>query len=137
MAIITHDTPVGYNLPDIARQFSTDMFQAGGVKTLHNDQGAAEREGLSGPIAVGPQVAALIFRMMRLCFEDGWFTGGRSDLVFRRPMGSNDFAIAKGVVKAIEPEGDKLRIVCDVWVETGTGDKPIVGTCSGVVDGRS
>jgi hypothetical protein len=133
MAIITKETPVGYSLPEIARQFSTDMFHAGGVKTLHNDQAAAEIEGLSGPIAVGPQVAALIFRMMRLCFEGGWFTGGRSDLIFRRQMGSNEFAVAKGVVKSIEPEDNKLRIICDVWVESKSGEKPIVGTCSGLV----
>ena len=68
MAIITKETPVGYSLPEIARQFSIDMCHAGGAKTLHNDQAAAEIEGLSGPIAVGPQVAALIFRMMRLSF---------------------------------------------------------------------
>jgi hypothetical protein len=133
MAIITKDTPVGYILPTIARQFSTDMVAAGGVKTLHNDQAAAEIEGLLGPIAVGPQVAALIFRMMRLCFEDGWFTGGRSDLVFRRQMGSNEFAVAKGIVKSIEPEDDNLRVVCDVWIESESDEKPIVGTCSGVV----
>ena len=133
MAIITKETPVGYTLPEIARQFSTDMFAAGGVKTLHNDQAAAEIEGLSGPIAVGPQVAALIFRMMRLCFEDGWFTGGRSDLVFRRQMGSNEFAVARGVVKSIELEEDNLRIFCDVWIELESGEKPIVGTCSGIV----
>ena len=133
MAIITKETPVGYTLPEIARQFSSDMFAAGGVKTLHNDQTAAEIEGLSGPIAVGPQVAALIFRMMRLCFEDGWFAGGRSELIFRRQMGSNEFAVAKGFVKSIEPEDDKLRIFCDVWVESESGEKPIVGTCSGTV----
>lgn len=36
---------------------------------------------------------------------------------------------------AKDPEGDdKLRVTCDVWVETEYGVKAIVGTCSGLVD---
>ncbi len=32
------------------------------------------------------------------------------------------------------PEGeDKLRIECEVWVETDTGEKVMVGQCSGLV----
>ena len=41
---------------------------------------------------------------------------------------------AKGIVKDKIPEGDeKIRVVCEVWVETDDGRKSIVGTCSGLV----
>ncbi|MCZ6874082.1 MAG: MaoC family dehydratase [bacterium] len=135
MAIITAQTPIGYELPPIARRFNISMFAAGGVKTIHNDEEAARAEGLEGPIAVGPQVAALIFRLMGLCFGAGWIVGGRNALTFRRPVGVNDFCVARGVVQSKTPEGDHhIRVTCDVWVETEQGDKAIVGTCSGLVE---
>ena len=134
MGVITAETPIGYELPPVARRFNVGMFGAGGVKTIHNDQAAAEAEGLREPIAVAPQVAALVFRMMRMCFEAGWIVGGKSELTFRRPVGVNDFCVAKGTVVEKLPEADgKTRVVCDVWVETEKGVKAIVGTCSGVV----
>ena len=135
MAIITAETPIGYELPPIARRFNISMFAAGGIKTIHNDEEAARAEGLEGPIAVGPQVAALIFRMMGLCFGAGWIVGGRNALTFRRPIGVDDFCVARGVVQSKAPEGDHhIRVTCDVWVETEQGEKAIVGACSGLVE---
>jgi acyl dehydratase len=135
MPIIVHDIAVGTALPLVARQFRNEMFGLGDVKTIHNDDDAARREGLPRAVAVGPQVAALIFRMMRSCFEDGWIVGGKSALTFRRPVWSNDFATARGFVTATEPEGDRVRVVCDVWVERADGEQAIVGTCSALVPG--
>jgi acyl dehydratase len=135
MPIITCETAVGSELLPVSREFSVEMFATPeGAKTIHNDQEAAEREGLTEPIAVGPQVAALIFKMMRQSFEEGWIVGGKSELTFRRPVPSNCAATARGVIAEQSAEGDKLRIVCQVWVETTEIEKAIVGTCSGLVD---
>jgi acyl dehydratase len=134
MAIITKDTPVGTELPVFARRLRNEMFTSGDVKTIHNDDEVAQREGLSRAIAVGPQVAALIFRMMRTCFEKGWIAGGKVALTFRRPVWSNDFATARGVITGKAVEGDKTRITCDVWIERADGEKAIVGICSALVD---
>ena len=135
MAIVTRETKIGSKLPTVSRKFSVKMFaSAEGIKTIHNDQKAAAKEGLNEPIAVGPQVAALIFKMMRISFGAGWIVGGESDLTFRRPVSSNCQATAHGVVKTILPEGDKLRVICEVWVESEETEKAIVGTCSGLID---
>ena len=135
MPVITSKTKVGTKLPPVSRQFTLDMFASPeGAKTIHNDQAAAESEGLAQPIAVGPQVAALIFRMMRSSFAGGWLVGGKAALTFRRPIPSDGFATARGVITERLPEGEKVRIVCDVWVETPEIEKAIVGTCSGLVD---
>jgi acyl dehydratase len=132
--IVTIETPVGYELPPVSRKFEVEDFAAGGAKTIHNDQAAAEREGLPGPIAVGPQVAALIYRMMHDSFGGGWIVGGDSDLTFRRPVAIDERATARGTVTDRQslPDGH-VRVVCDVWVETASGVKAIVGNCSGLV----
>lgn len=135
MALITAETPIGAELPPVARRFDVEMFAAGGAKTIHNDVEAAQAEGLPGPIASAPNVAGLIFAMMRLSFAEGWIVGGKNSLTFRRPVGVDDFCVAKGVVTAKLPDdAGKVRVVCDVWVETEHGVKAIVGTCSGLVD---
>jgi hypothetical protein len=54
--------------------------------------------------------------------------------VTRRSAAVDALVTAKGVVKEKTPEGDdKIRVVCEVWVETDEGEKSIVGTCSGLV----
>jgi len=133
VVFLTSETPLGFELPPVSKQLSVEMFKSSGEKTIHNDQTAAQREGLPAPVAVGPQVAALIFRMMRSYFEEGWFKGGKGSLTFRRPIFSADFATAKGIVKEKHLEGDKVRLVCEVWVQNQEGIKAIVGTCSGLV----
>lgn len=134
MAVITKQTELGYEMPAVSKQMSIDMFKSD-IKTIHNDQEAAEREGLPAPIAVGPQVAALIFRMMGTCFGKGWYEGGAASLTFRRPVFCSDFITAKGMVKEKKLEEDgRIRVVCDVWIENQKGVKNVVGICSGVVE---
>ena len=134
MTYVTEHTALGTCLPPVATRFTVDMFKTGDIKTIHNDKEAAEREGLTAPIAVGPQVAALIFRMMRAAFREGWIRGGRSSLTFRRPTPVDQFAIAKGILKSKSLEDQaQVRLEFDVWVELSNGEKTIVGSASGLV----
>jgi len=124
---------LGTMLPSISMKFSTDMFKMGDVKTLHNDYDAAKLEGLPRPIAVAPQVAALIFRMMTTCFDSGWIVGGKGALTFRRPVWSDDFASAHGIINGKVMEGDRVRVFCDVWIERSDGERAVVGECSALL----
>jgi acyl dehydratase len=133
MSKLTADTPVGTSLSPVSTRFTIEMFKSGDVKTIHNDQAAAEREGLAAPIAVGPQVAALIFRMLRNALREGWICGGRSSLTFRRPTPVDQTTVANGVLTGKAKEGDQVRLEFDVWVELPDGEKTIVGTASGLV----
>lgn len=133
MPVIDHSVAVGYELPTVARKYRLEDFKRGNEKTIHTDYEAAAREGLPAPVAIGPQVAALTFRQMRLCFGMGWMVGGQHDLTFRKPVFVTDFCVARGVVTQTAPEGDQLRVHCDVWVENQKKDKVIVGTASALV----
>ena len=131
--LIDRNVRIGTELPSVSKQLNVDMFKLGDVRTLHNDQAAAELEGLPRPVAVAPQVAALIFRMMRMVFGQGWIVGGKGSLTFRRPVWADDFATAYGVVKETSAEGDRVRVNCEVWVERADGERAIVGNCSALV----
>jgi acyl dehydratase len=133
MPVLDASVTSGAKLPTVSKKFRLEDFKRGDEKTIHTDYEAAAREGLPAPVAIGPQVAALIFRQMRLCFGDGWVVGGRYDVTFRKPVFVTDFCVARGVVSKSEMEGDRMRVSCDVWVENQKGDKVIAGTASGLV----
>lgn len=137
MSTIFADMELGTALAPVSQRFSVDMFRTGDIKTIHNDQAAAEREGLKAPIAVGPQVSALIFRMMRSAFRQYWIVGGRCSLTFRRATGANAFATAKAVLRSKSLEGGGVRLEFDVWVENEASERTIVGTASALVPGRA
>lgn len=133
MSVLDRNVTAGYELPTVAKKFRLEDFKRADEKTIHTDYEAAAKEGLPAPVAIGPQVAALTFRQLRLCFGMGWIVGGRHDLTFRKPVFVTDFCVARGVVTKTEQEGDKLRVHCDVWVENQKKDKVVVGTASGLV----
>lgn len=133
MSVLDRNVAAGYELPTVAKKFRLEDFKRADEKTIHTDYEAAAKEGLPAPVAIGPQVAALTFRQLRLCFGRGWIVGGRHDLTFRKPVFVTDFCVARGVVTKTEQEGGKLRVHCDVWVENQKKDEVIVGTASGLV----
>lgn len=133
MSVIDRTVAAGYDLPTVSKKFRLEDFKRGDEKTIHTDYDAAAKEGLPAPVAIGPQVAALTFRQLRLSFGAGWVVGGKYDLTFRKPVFVTDFCVARGVVTRTESEGGKLRVHCDVWIENQKGDKVIAGTASGLV----
>jgi acyl dehydratase len=134
VSIFDNTVQPGHELPDVACQFQLSNFKRGDAQNIHTDEEAAKREGLPAPVATGPQVAALIFRQLRSAFGEGWIVGGKCALDFRRPVYVTDFCVARGKVTGREMEGDKLRLLCDVWIQNQNDEKVIAGVASGLVD---
>lgn len=132
-AVLTGAVRVGDELPPVSRQYRLEDFVRGDEKTIHTDLEAARREGLDGPVAIGPQIAALVFRMLRQAFGAAWVEGGRCSLTFRRQVPVEAFCTAMGGVSSVEQVPGGTRVTCDVWVEDGTGERVIVGDASATV----
>ena len=129
-------------MPPVSQKLSLGLndviTEDGKLDTIHSDPDAAAREGLDNPIAVGSRMFGVIPRMMLLCFDEGWIVGGKGSVVTRRSAEVDDLVTAKGYVSKKIPEGEsKLRIECEVWVETDKGEKVIVGQCGGLVERAS
>ena len=132
-AILKDTVEVGDALPSCSRQYTLKDFVRGDEKTIHTDQAAAEREGLSGPVAIGPQVAALLFRVLRQSFGRAWVEGASCSMTFRRPVSVDAFCTATGIVTEVERGADGVVVHCDIWVEDGSGTKVIVGNARSVL----
>jgi len=64
----------------------------------------------------------------------GWVEGGRADLTMVRPIFVGDFVSSRTFVKGKELLVDgSVRLVCEAWVESQTGEKKVAGTVSGIV----
>jgi acyl dehydratase len=132
-AVLKSNAVAGDLLPEIARQFSLDDFKRKDEQTIHTDMAAAQREGLAAPVAIGPQIASLIFRQLREAFGSGWLEGGTCNLTFRLPVLVTDFCVARGKVTGTSSEAKGVRVACDVWIENQRGEKVIVGSASGII----
>ncbi|HEY1729124.1 MAG TPA: MaoC family dehydratase [Candidatus Baltobacteraceae bacterium] len=133
VAVLKSNVAAGDVLPEIARQFRLDDFKRKDEQTIHTDMAAAQREGLAAPVAIGPQVASLIFRQLREAFGPGWLEGGTCSLTFRRPVLVTDFCVARGKVTGMSSEAKGVRVACEVWIENQRGEKVIVGSASGIL----
>ncbi|MGA3036428.1 MAG: MaoC family dehydratase [Vulcanimicrobiaceae bacterium] len=133
VAVLKSNAAVGDVLPEIARQFRLEDFKRKDEQTIHTDMAAAQREGLAAPVAIGPQVASLIFRQLREAFGPGWLEGGTCALTFRRPVLVTDFCVARGKVTGTSSEAKGVRVACEVWIENQRGEKVIVGSASGIL----
>ena len=146
MHAATPDTPIGTRLAPASQQlslrYSRDYYEltlakiiphALRARNIHTDPELAKQEGLPAPNSVGPQCAGGISKTMLAFLGAGWLRGGRFELKLIRQIPLDDFLTAKGVLTSKTPEGDKLRLECDVWVENQTGQKVIVGKASGLI----
>lgn len=154
-AIWTKDSVrLGSELPQLSRQWSLKLFterhevvygpghivpEAWPERNIHSDQAAAEREGLSAPVASAPQIFSMLHRMMMIAFGTGWIVGGRMSVKMIKPVFPTDFTTGKGRVVGLHLENDesgreRLRVSCDVWVERRDGTKVMVGEASALVD---
>jgi acyl dehydratase len=155
MAVFTTSIqpPLGTELPSFARRWTLTEFrerhelvygpgrivpEAWPEQNLHSDAKAAEREGLSGPIASAPQLIAMIHRQMLMSFGAGWLAGGRIDVKMIKSVFVDDLTTVKGRVIGIQLDTDSSgeparRVQCEVWVERLGGQKVMVGTASGLL----
>lgn len=145
---------LGSQLPQLSRQWSLRLFterhevvygpglivsEAWPERNIHSDQAAAEREGLSAPVASAPQIFSMIHRMMMMSFGTGWIMGGRMSVKQIKSVFPTDFTTGKGRVIGLQLETDgdgreRLRVVCEVWVERRDGTKVMVGEASALLD---
>lgn len=126
----------GFEIPTISKFVTFEKMQLyePGVKNLHTDVETAKKAGLPGPIIGGQQSYAYLSEMLMNFFGEGWVKGGKIAVSLVKIVPPGDTLTGKGVVKEKVNEGDKVRLVLDIWLENQNGEKAVVGTASGLVN---
>jgi acyl dehydratase len=140
--------PAGAALPALSKYTTLEQSTAysgfphgwadGGARALwvniHTDPEDARRRGQPDAIVQGLCSAAYISEICTDFFGPSWFTSGRLNTAFLRPVVVRDTITAGALVKRVEDEGDRKRLWLDVWCKNQHGEMTTVGRASALVE---
>ncbi len=113
--------------------YSRRVFGGKDTKNIHTDDETARRAGLPGAVAQGRYPIGYLSEVLLDFFEKGWVQGGQLEVSLVKPIFPGDRITIRGRVKEKIPEGEKTRILLEVWLENQRGEKTTLGTASGLV----
>ncbi|MFD5747357.1 hypothetical protein [Streptomyces sp. NPDC127033] len=95
------------------------------VRNIHNSLDAARAGGLRVPIVQGQQQFGVLAQLLTLRAGPTFFTGGWLRVKFLAPLEVFEPFTSTGVVTAVTPVDDGLRVDLEVWVRRDTDDRLI------------
>ena len=134
--IATKDMNVGQFLPPVQKDVTFEnirLFSMWSNRNIHTDWEIAIKGGLPAPIAQGLMSHAYLAEMLTRFFGKNWLQGGKIDVKFIRYTLPGDVVTTGGVIKEKKEEGSGVRYNCDIWCESLSGEKTVVGTASCLV----
>ena len=128
---------VGQMLPPVQKDVTFEnirLFSMWSNRNIHTDWEVAIKGGLPAAIAQGLMSHAYLCEMLTRFFGKNWLQGGKIDAKFIRYTLPGDVVTARGVVKEKTEEGSAVRFNCEIWCESLSGEKTVVGTASCLVN---
>lgn len=113
--------------------YSRRVFDGKDTKNIHTDDETARRAGLPRAVAQGRYPIGYLSEVLLDFFGKRWIQGGQLEVSLVKPIFPGDRITIRGKVKDKIPEGENTRIILEVWFENQRGEKPTVGTASGLV----
>jgi len=134
MAPTGKEIQVGYEIPSISKMLTLEVSQAYSgwpeTRNFHTDPKIAQELGFPTVVMQGMLGAAYLSELCTNFFGESWFSGGSLALSFINPVFPTQRLVGRGVVREKTVEGNKVRLVLDVWLENEEGQKVQVGTAS-------
>jgi acyl dehydratase len=137
MRIASKSMEVGQALPPVQKEVTFEnmrLFSMWSNRNIHTDWEVAVKGGFPAPIAQGLMSHAYLCEMLTRFFGKNWLQGGRIEVKFIQYTLPGDVVTARGVVREKIEEGAAVRFHCEIWCESLSGEKTVVGTASALVD---
>ena len=116
-------------LPKVADARRCWMFSGPG-KNYHTDREAAQQLGFPNIVVQGMMSTCFVSQLMQDEFGMGWIEGGRMSVKLVNVLWVDERVTARARVREELPEGDRVRVGCDVWVDKDDGTRALAGTAS-------
>ena len=71
----------------------------------------------------GMMSTSFVSQLMLESFGDGWLTGGRMSLKLTNVLWVDESVSVQGKIAEEQPEGDRIRVHCEVWADKGDGTR--------------
>ena len=105
------------------------MFSGPG-KNYHTDREQAQKLGFPTIVVQGMMSTCFVSQLMQDHFGEGWLRGGRMSVKLTNVLWVDETVHVYGRIKDEEPEGDRTRVHCEVWVDKEDGTRVLVGDAS-------
>jgi acyl dehydratase len=138
MSTTTADATTGSQLPDLVKDVSQrkiDAYSGVRPRSIHSDESWARAKGFRTCLAQAMMSTAYVSELMTRFVGAGFVKGGTMSMTFVKPVYAGDRLTVHGVVKEKRAEGDRTRVVVEVWCQNQTGQKTAIGTASGLLPG--
>jgi len=122
----------GPELEALEKTISLPMCEAfsGPEKNYHTDREIARALGFPEVVVQGMMSVCFISQLMMRAFGLGWLCGGKLAVNLVNVVWLDETLAVRGKIQEELPEGDKVRVRCDVWCEKPDGTKTTVGAAS-------
>ena len=105
------------------------MFSGPG-RNYHTDRDAARQLGFPNIVVQGMMSTCFVAQVMQDAFGMGWVEGGRMSTKLVNVLWVDESVVARARVREEIPEGDRVRVACEVWVDKRDGTRILAGTAS-------
>jgi acyl dehydratase len=105
------------------------MFSGPGAN-YHTDREQARKLGFPNIVVQGMMSTCFVSQVMQDHFGRGWVEGGKMSVKLTNVLWVDESVTARAKVREETPEGTRLRVHCDVWVEKDDGTRIVVGAAS-------
>ena len=129
-------TATGPDLPSTTKQIDERrcwMFSGPG-KNYHTDREQAKKLGFPNIVVQGMMSTCFVSQVMQDHFGMGWLQGGRMSVKLTNVLWVDETVTAHARIREETPEGTRIRVSCDVWVEKADGTRVILGEASALRD---
>ena len=105
------------------------MFSGPG-KNYHTDRESAEQLGFPNIVVQGMMSTCFVSQMMQDHFGMGWLAGGRMSVKLVNVLWVDETVTAHAKIREETPEGSRVRVHCDIWIDKDDGTRILAGDAS-------
>jgi acyl dehydratase len=105
------------------------MFSGPGAN-YHTDREQARRLGFPNIVVQGMMSTCFVSQVMQDAYGEGWLAGGRMSVKLTNVLWVDETVTARAKVREEVPEGDRVRVHCDVWVDKDDATRILLGSAS-------
>jgi acyl dehydratase len=109
------------------------MFSGPG-KNYHTDRESAQKLGFPNIVVQGMMSTCFVSQVMQDHFGMGWLAGGRMSAKLVNVLWVDETVTAHAKIREETPEGQRLRVHCDVWIDKDDGTRILAGDASALRD---
>ena len=109
------------------------MFSGPGAN-YHTDAEQAKKLGFPNIVVQGMMSTCFAAQVMQGAFGRGFLEGGRMSLKLTNVLWVDEAVTARARIRERTPEGTRVRVHCDVWVDKDDGTRILLGDASALED---